>query len=141
MNVELLAAADRLASAGLNGLYQGLIVTGLVALSLRRSRSNAATRHAAWFATLLLVAFLVPAHALRRQLGSSPASEAHRAESSRERESLSAEPDESYLVTGAATEPGTSSPWNDDELLADGGRFLFPQPDMETFPLGLGQSS
>ena len=39
MNIEWLAGADHLVSAALNGVYQGLIITGLVAVSLRRKRA------------------------------------------------------------------------------------------------------
>src|SRR5215470_4219387 len=67
MNYELLDASDYLLGAGLNGLYQGLIVTGIVGLCLRWGRTNAATRHAVWFATLILVAALIPAHMMRRE--------------------------------------------------------------------------
>jgi beta-lactamase regulating signal transducer with metallopeptidase domain len=50
----------------MNGIYQGVIITTLVALGLRATRrTNAATRHAILFGTLMLVAALIPAHALR----------------------------------------------------------------------------
>ena len=45
MKIEILTICDRLVTAGLNGVYQGIIVTLLVALSLRLlRRTNAATR-------------------------------------------------------------------------------------------------
>jgi beta-lactamase regulating signal transducer with metallopeptidase domain len=72
MSLEFLAAADRLVSASLNGLYQGLIVTVIVAVCLRLGRTNAATRHAVWLTTLLVVALLIPAHCLRQNLSSAP---------------------------------------------------------------------
>jgi beta-lactamase regulating signal transducer with metallopeptidase domain len=50
----------------MNGVYQGVIITTLVALGLRATRrANAATRHAILIGTLMLVAALIPAHALR----------------------------------------------------------------------------
>ena len=65
MKTELLNACDQLVAAAINGIYQGLIVTALVALALRvLGRTNAATRHAIWFCTLLLLVFLFLAHCL-----------------------------------------------------------------------------
>ena len=70
MKIEILAA-DQLVAAAANGVYQGIIVTLVVALSLRLfGRSNAATRHAVWFCTLLLVASLIIAHCWRGYLAS-----------------------------------------------------------------------
>ena len=63
MRIEALSASDQLLSAAFNGLYQGVILTFLVALSLwGLRRSNAATRHAIWFCTLFLTASLIAAH-------------------------------------------------------------------------------
>jgi beta-lactamase regulating signal transducer with metallopeptidase domain len=50
-------------AATLNGVYQGIVLTILVGIVLRLlPRTNAATRHAVWFVSLLLVAGIVPAH-------------------------------------------------------------------------------
>lgn len=69
MKTELFNACDQAFFSGLNGLYQGVLITLLVALGLRvLSRTNAATRHAIWLITLGLVAFLIPAHWLRDYL-------------------------------------------------------------------------
>src|SRR6267154_825270 len=66
MKIEILPAADQLVAAAANGIYQGVIVTLVVALCLRRfGRTNAATRHAVWFCPLLLVASLLSAHCWR----------------------------------------------------------------------------
>src|SRR5437867_1755844 len=63
MGHEILGASDRLLAAVMNGVYQGILVTVLVALSFRVfSRTNAATRHAVWLCTLVLVVLLVVAH-------------------------------------------------------------------------------
>ena len=63
MKSELLNACEPFVSAVANGLYQGVIVTVLVGLSLRIfNRTNAATRHAVWFVTLLLLVSIIPAH-------------------------------------------------------------------------------
>jgi beta-lactamase regulating signal transducer with metallopeptidase domain len=63
MRIEILSASDQLLSAAFNGLYQGVFLTVLVALSLwLLRRSNAATRHAVWFSALLLTASLIAAH-------------------------------------------------------------------------------
>src|SRR5436190_15519716 len=63
MGPEILGASDRLLAAVLNGIYQGILVTVLVALSFRVfRRTNAATRHAVWLCTLVLLVLLVVAH-------------------------------------------------------------------------------
>lgn len=61
MSTDLLC--HRLLGALLNGGYQGLLLTASVGLGLRlMPRSNAATRHAVWFVTLLVVAALPVFH-------------------------------------------------------------------------------
>lgn len=63
MGPEILDVSDRLFAAVLNGVYQGMLITALVALSFRVfSRTNAATRHAVWLCTLVLLVLLVVAH-------------------------------------------------------------------------------
>jgi len=54
---------ERLVAATVTGVYQGIILIVLVGLLLRLlTRTNAATRHAVWFATLWLVVLIIPAH-------------------------------------------------------------------------------
>jgi beta-lactamase regulating signal transducer with metallopeptidase domain len=66
MKTEILQASERLVAGALDGLYQGIIVTVLVALALRcLGRTNAATRHAIWFCALFLVVALMATHCLR----------------------------------------------------------------------------
>src|SRR6266508_3620123 len=63
MGTEILEVSDRLLAAVMNGIYQGILVTVLVALGFRAfRRTNAATRHAVWLCTLVLLVFLVVAH-------------------------------------------------------------------------------
>ncbi len=63
MNAELESLALRILSAVFNGGYQGLLLTLLVWLGLSLfPRTNAATRHAVGFATLLVVAILPAIH-------------------------------------------------------------------------------
>src|SRR5881392_2944677 len=63
MGTEILAASDRLLAAVMNGIYQGILITVLVALSFRVfRRTNAATRHAVWLCALVLLVLLVVAH-------------------------------------------------------------------------------
>src|SRR5438067_132120 len=63
MGTEILGASDRLLAAVMNGIYQGILITVLVALSFRVfRRTNAATRHAVWLCTLMLLILLVAAH-------------------------------------------------------------------------------
>jgi len=63
VNNDLLNRSDLLVNATLNGIYQGIIVAALVAITLRLlPRTNAATRHAVWFFTLFLIVSIIPAH-------------------------------------------------------------------------------
>src|SRR5947209_4799498 len=63
MTTELLTLCDRLVGAGINGVCQGVIVAAVVWLGLRAlGRTNAATRHAAWFCALVLLVCLMVAH-------------------------------------------------------------------------------
>jgi len=65
MNSAIVNGCDHAAAAAVNGIYQGIVIAALVGLGLRAlGRTNAATRHAIWFATLVLLAFLIPAHCL-----------------------------------------------------------------------------
>src|SRR5260221_4685381 len=59
---DLPGICDQLLGASINGVYQGAILAGLVVLGLRATgRTNAATRHAILFFTmLLLVALMIP---------------------------------------------------------------------------------
>jgi beta-lactamase regulating signal transducer with metallopeptidase domain len=71
-------SAEVFLSATANGVYQGMLIAALVGIILRSFRTNAATRHAIWFGTLLLVAALIPAHLLlagRHHSGSAPAAD------------------------------------------------------------------
>src|SRR5882724_5887228 len=63
VNDDLLNRSDLLVNATLNGIYQGVIVAALVAITVRLlPRTNAATRHAVWFFTLFLIVSIIPAH-------------------------------------------------------------------------------
>ncbi len=73
MITEMSAASDRLVSAALNGTCQGVVLALLAGVCLRAlGGTNAATRHAVWFATLLLAALLIPAHYWCRPRASGP---------------------------------------------------------------------
>src|ERR1051325_915130 len=66
MHNEMLTACYQFIAATINGTYQGVLITVLVAAILRMFRqTNAATRYAVWFGTLLLLALIIPAHCLR----------------------------------------------------------------------------
>jgi beta-lactamase regulating signal transducer with metallopeptidase domain len=59
MNADLQWTCNELISALIEGGAQGALIIGLVWACLKLSRrANAATRHAAWFATLLIAAML-----------------------------------------------------------------------------------
>jgi beta-lactamase regulating signal transducer with metallopeptidase domain len=63
MNGEWAAAGNRVLEALFNGVFQGLIVAGLLWVGLRLlPRANAATRHAAGFAGMLIIAALPLLH-------------------------------------------------------------------------------
>src|SRR2546425_2587238 len=75
MKNEILTACDQLVSAMVNGVCQGIILAILVALGLRMlRRTNAATRHAVWFCTLLLLVSLLVANLLRDRAFAQPPS-------------------------------------------------------------------
>jgi beta-lactamase regulating signal transducer with metallopeptidase domain len=66
MKNEIFATCYQLVAAAVNGTYLGILITVLVAASLRMlRRTNAATRYAVWFGMLLLLALIIPAHCLR----------------------------------------------------------------------------
>src|SRR5690349_17772091 len=63
MNANVQWACNELISALIEGGAQGALITGLIWGLLKVfPRVNAATRHAAWFATLLIVALLPVIH-------------------------------------------------------------------------------
>jgi beta-lactamase regulating signal transducer with metallopeptidase domain len=65
MKSELLYAGEQILAAATNGIYQGILLAVVVWFVLRLcARTNAATKHAIWFATLLLVVSLIPLHLL-----------------------------------------------------------------------------
>lgn len=71
MNIEMLSS--RLVTALVDGGYQGALVVVAVWAALKCwRRSNAATRYAAWFATLLIVAALPVLHFLYAGLDGAP---------------------------------------------------------------------
>lgn len=63
MNGDIHRLCANMALGTFNGIYQGLLITGIIAGLLRLLvRTNAATRHAVWFGGLILVVLLIPAH-------------------------------------------------------------------------------
>src|SRR5258708_25692943 len=63
MKTELQTFCAQWGAAALNGMYQGIIVAILVGLVLRMLlRTNAATRHAVWFGSLVVLVLIIPAH-------------------------------------------------------------------------------
>lgn len=63
MKTDILTVCDQAVAATANGVYQGIILTLLVGLALRLlGRTNAATRHSIWMATLLLLPAIIVAH-------------------------------------------------------------------------------
>jgi len=75
MNSEIISIGDSVLSAVLNGVYQGTLLSALVWIAFKLlTRTNAATRHAVGFATLIIVAILPAAHFFPR-LSLKPVSE------------------------------------------------------------------
>src|SRR5215471_11706346 len=63
MSTKLHEFCANLFPATLNGVYEGVLLSLLVGLALRfLVRTNAATRHAIWFASLVMVLLIIPAH-------------------------------------------------------------------------------
>lgn len=63
MGTDVLAVSDRLLAAIINCIYQGVVITAVVALTLRmRGGLNAATRHAVWLCTLVLLVVVAGVH-------------------------------------------------------------------------------
>jgi len=63
MKLELLQWGGQVFASAFNGLYQGILVTALVAVCLRfGGKINAATRHAIWLSTLCLVGLIMSVH-------------------------------------------------------------------------------
>jgi beta-lactamase regulating signal transducer with metallopeptidase domain len=85
MKTDLAGFSDQILSGSINGIYQGVILAAMVALGFRiiSRKTNAATRHAILFFTLLLLASLMIAHwgrslSLTRKISSAkPASGGH----------------------------------------------------------------
>jgi len=74
MKAEILTACDQTVAATVNGVYQGVLLTLVVALGMRwLGRTNAATRHTLWMATLLLLPGILAAHYCLDQPGHPPA--------------------------------------------------------------------
>src|SRR5260221_5903877 len=71
MRVELQTICAEWGAATVNGVYQGIIITAAIGLVLRMlARTNAATRYAVWFVSLMLIVLILPAHFwLDRRLG------------------------------------------------------------------------
>jgi beta-lactamase regulating signal transducer with metallopeptidase domain len=119
MKNEILMACYQLIAAAVNGTYQGILITVLVAASLRMlRRTNAATRYAVWFGTLLLLALIIPAHCLRSRwdAGLSPAT----GETSVS--ALASQPDSDAMRMEASSLPRDSD--GEADFVADAG---FPE--------------
>jgi beta-lactamase regulating signal transducer with metallopeptidase domain len=63
MNAKVEEICAQILPLTLNGVYQGIILSVVVAGILRLLvRTNAATRHAIWLASLILIVLIIPAH-------------------------------------------------------------------------------
>ncbi len=73
MKNELFSFCDQLLAVAVNGVCQGIFLALLVWVSLRViGRTNAATRHAVWFLTLLLAVLILAGHCSYLAFGPDP---------------------------------------------------------------------
>jgi len=71
MKTQIASACAQIVTAVINGGCQGILLAALVGLGLGcLRRTNSTTRHAVWFATLVLVAALIPAQCWRQHRAS-----------------------------------------------------------------------
>src|SRR5436190_7338374 len=141
MKNEIFTVCYQLVAAAVNGTYQGILITVLVAASLRMlRRTNAATRSAIWFGTLLLLALIIPAHCLRSRwdvdarpaaFETSVSAQALQSGADAMRLQPSFLPDESGGDTGYLTAGATSSENNLGDYVA-GQRFPHVATGAET---------
>jgi beta-lactamase regulating signal transducer with metallopeptidase domain len=132
MGTEILVVSDRVLAAVMNGIYQGILITALVALGFRVFRRiNAATRHAVWLCTLVLLILLVVAHCFF--LSSPPALQPGKIART------AARPEQNTGAPNAAavaatfhvmpTETGASEPKWPGDLSAEQDQHASPKPD------------
>jgi beta-lactamase regulating signal transducer with metallopeptidase domain len=108
---ELEPLAHRLLGALVNGAIHGLVLTGFVWLIWKtRPRTNAATRHAVGFATLVAVALLPAGHFLL-----SPGENVARGEEVRPRKGSGAEESALTRVGVPSTDKGVPESWEAGE--------------------------
>lgn len=101
MNHDFFDACAAALTAGLNGTLQGLLIALLVGVALRfLPQTNAATRHAVWWITFLLIAAMIPAQWLYTVGASSAKAFEHEAGMGEAND----------LVLLAETEPAASPP-------------------------------
>ncbi len=151
MNLELQKMGARILLALVGGIWQGALLTLLVAVVVRWLKgANAATRHAIWLATLGLVCLLVPANFWSASQSVYHASVLETDNSSVRGlgETAEAQPDLEPLPAGAndeqeiqlsdldfssATQPSVDRPKPAAAPLGDGGRVaLEPSPNRAT---------
>src|SRR5712671_1522683 len=132
MGTEILDVSDRLLAAVMNGIYQGILITALVALGVRVFRRiNAATRHALWLCTLVLLILLVVAHCWF----DSPPPALGPGKIARTEATPGQEIGTSYLAAAAATshgmptEAGSAVPKLPGDLPAEQDQPASPKPD------------
>lgn len=150
MNNELFSVCERLLTALLNSAYQGILLVALVWLAVRfLVRTNAATRHAIWLCTLLLVTSLVGVHIVREFWKSGGDSAAQpglpgQAEISILQSSVVADTGDSILITGEADGADSTFDYAIEEgqngLSAENVSLLTPQLSVEAIPASSKQA-
>src|SRR5439155_9690163 len=132
MGAEILGVSDRLLAAVMNGVYQGILVTVLVALSFRvLSRTNAATRHAVWLCALVLLVLLVGTHCFfhSRPPALQPGKIARTAATPEQEIDTPNVAAVSAATHGMPTEIGSSGPKRPAYLSTEQGQLVSQKPD------------
>src|SRR5439155_14264865 len=136
METEILKACDRLVTAAMNGVCQGIILAALVALGIRLAgRTNAATRHAIWFFTLILLAGLIPANCLRDCLFQSKGRSAATASGPLALLSSDADETRGAALISEAAENGIRAPLDTDFADRNVPALINGEPAYDEYPL------
>ena len=137
MKTELLKACDELVTAALNGTCQGIILVLVVAAGLRwfGRTTNAATRHAVWFATLLLLVLVIPAHCVRDYLLAKSSDHSNASEIGGDESDFETDLSEAPPPQEAVAEPAVDERLRDPSVWVAGPPvFSLPSPALQRWP-------
>ncbi|MGH7968118.1 MAG: hypothetical protein ACREIC_05255, partial [Limisphaerales bacterium] len=124
MKTEILTWCDQTVAATATGVYQGILLTILVALGLRiLGRTNAATRHTIWLATLFLLAGILAAHYCLDDPGrapQAPTEDSMKAKAGERQPSPAADAPVAISTVNAATHATSLESRSDDVAVSEG---------------------